>query len=95
MRLHDLRHTYASIALASGIHPKIVQDDAGVRLRLLRGAGRARRRRPVITAIERSAELARRIAAGEITDEQADQELDDDLGRIGDSSLGERKSLSP
>lgn len=29
-------------------------------------------------------ELARRIAAGEITDEQADQMLDDELGRIGD-----------
>lgn len=29
MRFHDLRHTYASIALASGIHPKIVQETLG------------------------------------------------------------------
>ena len=30
------------------------------------------------------AELARRIAAGELTREQVDQMLDDELGRIGD-----------
>lgn len=30
------------------------------------------------------AELARRIAAGEITKEQANKILDDELGRIGD-----------
>ena len=29
IRLHDLRHTHATIALAGGIHPKIVQERLG------------------------------------------------------------------
>jgi integrase len=29
IRLHDLRHTYASIALAAGIHPKVVSEALG------------------------------------------------------------------
>ena len=29
IRLHDLRHTHASIALAAGIHPKIVSERLG------------------------------------------------------------------
>lgn len=29
IRLHDLRHTWASLALASGVHPKIVQERLG------------------------------------------------------------------
>lgn len=29
IRLHDLRHTYASIALSAGIHPKIVSERLG------------------------------------------------------------------
>lgn len=29
IRLHDLRHTYASIALANGTHPKVVQEALG------------------------------------------------------------------
>jgi integrase len=29
IRLHDLRHSYASIALARGIHPKVVQEALG------------------------------------------------------------------
>ena len=36
-----------------------------------------------LAALEEGAELRRRIEAGEITEEQADQELDDDLARIG------------
>jgi len=28
-RLHDLRHTHASIALAAGIHPKVVSERLG------------------------------------------------------------------
>jgi integrase len=26
IRIHDLRHSYASIALARGVHPKVVQE---------------------------------------------------------------------
>lgn len=37
-----------------------------------------------LAAMEAGADRARRIAAGEITPEQADQEIDDDIGRIGD-----------
>lgn len=37
-----------------------------------------------LKAGKEGAELARRIAAGEITHEQADKILDDELGRIGD-----------
>ncbi len=29
IRLHDLRHTHASIALAVGVHPKVVQERLG------------------------------------------------------------------
>jgi integrase len=29
IRLHDLRHTAATLALAAGIHPKIVQERLG------------------------------------------------------------------
>jgi integrase len=29
IRLHDLRHTHASIALAVGVHPKVVQEHLG------------------------------------------------------------------
>ncbi len=29
IRLHDLRHTWATLALAAGIHPKIVQERLG------------------------------------------------------------------
>jgi integrase len=29
IRFHDLRHSYASIALARGIHPKVVQEAMG------------------------------------------------------------------
>lgn len=28
-RIHDLRHSYASIALARGLHPKVVQEALG------------------------------------------------------------------
>lgn len=28
IRLHDLRHTHATLALAAGIHPKVVQEPA-------------------------------------------------------------------
>jgi integrase len=29
IRIHDLRHSYASIALARGVHPKVVQEALG------------------------------------------------------------------
>jgi integrase len=29
IRLHDLRHTHATLALAAGVHPKIVQERLG------------------------------------------------------------------
>jgi integrase len=29
IRIHDLRHSYASIALAQGVHPKVVQEALG------------------------------------------------------------------
>jgi integrase len=29
IRLHDLRHTYATLALKAGVHPKIVSDRLG------------------------------------------------------------------
>lgn len=29
IRIHDLRHSYASIALALGVHPKVVQEALG------------------------------------------------------------------
>jgi len=29
IRFHDLRHSYASIALAQGVHPKVVQEAMG------------------------------------------------------------------
>jgi integrase len=29
IRLQDLRHTYASVALARGVHPKVVQEAMG------------------------------------------------------------------
>jgi integrase len=29
IRLHDLRHSFASIALANGTHPKVVQEAMG------------------------------------------------------------------
>jgi integrase len=29
IRLHDLRHTWATLALASGVHPKVVQERLG------------------------------------------------------------------
>lgn len=29
IRLHDLRHTSATLALAAGVHPKIVQERLG------------------------------------------------------------------
>ena len=29
IRLHDLRHTYATLALKAGVHPKVVSDRRG------------------------------------------------------------------
>ena len=29
IRLHDLRHTYATLALSAGVHPKIVSERLG------------------------------------------------------------------
>lgn len=29
IRLHDLRHTYATVALGAGVHPKIVSERLG------------------------------------------------------------------
>lgn len=29
IRLHDLRHTHATLALEAGVHPKIVQERLG------------------------------------------------------------------
>jgi integrase len=29
IRLHDLRHTHATLALEAGIHPKVVQERLG------------------------------------------------------------------
>jgi integrase len=29
IRLHDLRHTYATLALAAGVHPKIISERLG------------------------------------------------------------------
>ena len=29
IRLHDLRHTYATLALQAGVHPKVVQERLG------------------------------------------------------------------
>ena len=29
IRLHDLRHTHATLALKAGVHPRIVQDRLG------------------------------------------------------------------
>jgi len=29
IRLHDLRHTHASLALAAGVHPKVVSERLG------------------------------------------------------------------
>jgi integrase len=29
LRLHDLRHTWATLALAAGVHPKVVQERLG------------------------------------------------------------------
>jgi integrase len=29
IRLHDLRHTYATLALKTGVHPKIVSERLG------------------------------------------------------------------
>ena len=29
IRFHDLRHTHATIALAAGVHPKVVQERLG------------------------------------------------------------------
>lgn len=29
LRLHDLRHTHATLALAAGVHPKVVQERLG------------------------------------------------------------------
>ena len=29
IRLHDLRHTYATLALGAGIHPKVVSERLG------------------------------------------------------------------
>lgn len=29
MRFHDLRHTHASLMLAQGVHPKVVQERLG------------------------------------------------------------------
>jgi integrase len=29
IRLHDLRHTWATLALAAGVHPKVVQERLG------------------------------------------------------------------
>ena len=29
VRLHDLRHTHATLALEAGIHPKVVQERLG------------------------------------------------------------------
>jgi integrase len=30
IRLHDLRHTWATLALSTGVHPKVVQDRLGM-----------------------------------------------------------------
>ena len=29
IRLHDLRHTHATMALAAGVHPRVVQERLG------------------------------------------------------------------
>lgn len=29
IRLHDLRHTHATLALAAGVHPKVIQERLG------------------------------------------------------------------
>ena len=29
MRLHDLRHSWATLALSAGVHPKVVQERLG------------------------------------------------------------------
>jgi len=29
IRLHDLRHTWATLALQAGVHPKVVQERLG------------------------------------------------------------------
>jgi integrase len=29
IRLHDLRHTHATLALLAGVHPKVVQERLG------------------------------------------------------------------
>ena len=29
IRLHDLRHTWATLALRAGVHPKVVQEQLG------------------------------------------------------------------
>lgn len=29
IRLHDLRHTWATLALSAGVHPKVVQERLG------------------------------------------------------------------
>jgi integrase len=29
IRLHDLRHTHATLALEAGVHPKVVQERLG------------------------------------------------------------------
>lgn len=29
IRFHDLRHTYATVALAAGVHPKVVSERLG------------------------------------------------------------------
>ena len=31
LTLHGLRHTWATLALSSGVHPKVVQDGSGIR----------------------------------------------------------------
>jgi hypothetical protein len=48
-----------------------------------------------LAAMEAGADRGRRIAAGEITPEQADQEIDDDIARIGSISDDERNALPP